>query len=341
MAHSSGGGSHGGGTHSGNRSQNYSNRNSHSFRRSYSGNLFDSVRISNHHFLGASEYVYYDQHGDYHYIYADCIPDKPDLVITIILSFVIMIIGFSLVWLMLDIGLFVPQPISISSYESGVYLESSIDIGDESTTFYAMQGMLETTGVSPAVEVVEDADWNANYTNLETFAFSEYYRLFDDESHWLVIISYPNEIADDDFVDWKWEGIIGDDCESVINSETEDYFTLTMQKYLLRSKQTSLGDSLALAYKEFTASALKTQYDITFLAISLIFVLLTIMLIVLVIRKYIKEMNCYKAIKVPKGATMQKCIYCDRPYVVGTTLVCPGCGAPLNINESDNTITNE
>ena len=242
----------------------------------------------------------------------------------------ILVIGLVLTWFMMDIGLFVPKPIDTSSYESGIYLKSSPDIGDEAAALDAMQDMLETTGISPAVEVVDDAAWSANYTDLETFAFSEYYRLFDDESHWIVVISYPGKTAADGFVNWQWEGIIGDDCESVISQESEERFTLIMQKYLLRSEQTSLGDSLALAYDEFTAGALATQYDVAFLIISAVFALLTLMLLVLVIRNYTREKICYKATKVPANATLQKCTYCDRPYVVGTTLVCPGCGAPVS-----------
>ena len=338
MAHSSGGGSHGGGTHSG--SHGHSHSSSRSSGGSHGGASFDSVRISRHRFPGAREYVYYDRRGNYHYIYADYTPDKPDLAITIILSIMILVMGLGLAWFMMDIGLFVPRPISTSSYESGIYLESSLNIGDESAALDAMQYMLETTGVSPAVEVVVNAAWNANYTDLETFAFSEYYRLFDDESHWLVVISYPDETAADGFVNWQWEGIIGDDCESIISSEAEDRFTIIMQKYLLRSEQTSLGNSLASACDEFTAGVLAVQYDGVFLALSVIFALFTLMLLILAIRNYILKMVCYKAAKVPTGVTMQKCSYCDRPYVVGATLVCPGCGAPVNINvsnESDKT----
>ena len=335
MAHSSGGGSHGGGTHSGSHSHSHKTRSS--YKSSHGDVSFNSVKISRHRFPGAHEYVYYDRHGDYHYIYSEYTPDKPDLIITIILSIMILIVGLVLAWFFMNIGLFIPRPISASSYESGIYMESSPDIGDRSAALDAMQNMLKTTGVSPAVEVVNDTDWITNYTDLETFAFSEYYRLFDDESHWLIVISYPNEAADDGFVNWQWEGIIGDDCESVINSESEDQFTLIIQKNLLRIEQTSLGDSLALAYDEFTKDVLSTQYDAAFLTISAIFALLTLMLIVVIIRKYTRELTCYKATKVPAGATLQKCIYCDRPYVVGTTLVCPGCGAPVNINENVNT----
>ena len=341
MAHSSGGGSHGGGTHSGSHNHSHSHKSSSSGGR-HGGTSFDPpVRISRRRFPGAREYVYYDRRGDYHYIYTDSTPDAPDLAITVILSILILVIGLILVWFNMSIGLFVPQPINTSYYESGIYLESSLDIGNESVARDAMQDMLEATGVSPAVEVVDDSAWSANYTDLETFAFSEYYRLFDDESHWLIVISYPDETAADGFVDWKWEGIIGDDCESVINEEKEDQFTLTMQKYLLRSEQTGLGDSLASAYDEFTASALTPQYDIVFLVLSAVFALVTLLLIVLVIRKYIREKTCSKATKVPADATLQKCSHCGRPYVVGTTLICPGCGAPVSINESGNTAANE
>ena len=333
MAHSSGGGSHGGGTHSGGYSHSHSSRSSGG---SYGGGSFVPTHISRRRFSGAREYVYYDRRGNYHYIYADSNPDKPDLATTIMLSVMFLVIGLGLAWFMLDIGLFAPQPISASSYESGIYLESSLDIGDESAALDAMQDMLETTGVSPAVEVVDDAAWSANYTNLETFAFSEYYRLFDDESHWLVVISYPDETADDGFVDCQWEGIIGDDCASVVSFDAEDRFTLIMQKYLLRSEQTSLGDALASAYDEFTAGALETQYDATFLVLAAIFALFTFMLVFLMIRKYIREKTCYKATQVPAGATLQNCAYCGRPYVVGTIQLCPGCGAPASIKEDGN-----
>lgn len=332
MAHSSGGGSHSGGSHGGSHSYSSSSRSGSS---SYSGTSEPTAKISRRRFKGASSYVYYDRRGRYHYIYSDRTPSKPDLSLSVFVALLFLGIGGGIAWIVLQLGFFTPESLNPKSYDSGVIIESHIDIGDESTAYNAMSQMLDITGVSPAVEIVKDSEWINSYTSLEKFAYSEYYRWFDDEKHWLVVVSYPDNYNTVKFIDWKWEGIIGDDCYPAVSSNSEEMFTTIFHRYMKSSSPETLSDSLASAYNEFSSTAMKNQFDQGALFIAGIIGIITILIVFLTFDSYVKEKKCYGARRVAPNAPEEKCEFCQRAYITGSVSECPGCGASLT-HENNN-----
>ena len=60
-----------------------------------------------------------------------------------------------------------------------------------------------------------------------------YISAFADEKHWLVV--YCKDNAEQT---WSWEGMIGDDCESIISTDFENEFTKQMQSNLQDDSKT-------------------------------------------------------------------------------------------------------
>ena len=64
-------------------------------------------------------------------------------------------------------------------------IEDSQQLLEDLTVFY------EKTGVTPGVVTVADFDWSERYENLEDYAMDQYYALYEDEVHWLIVYSAP------------------------------------------------------------------------------------------------------------------------------------------------------
>lgn len=329
MPHSSGGGSHGGGSHSGGHSFGGSSR-SYSSGGSSSSSYKEHVRVSHSRFTGANKYVYYTRGGRMHYMYAKKKPDTPDLSTTAVLIAVIGVIAGFLFFTFYNAGLYTPRKLDTSNYESGTMIIDNVGIIREKAALdKEMKELLAVSGVSPAIEIVTESEWNTNYESFEAFAYSEYLRLFNDEKHWLVVLSLPDDYKTVDFVDWRWEGMIGDDCYPAINSSSEELFTTTVQRYLLRSEVNYMEQGLANAYKEFANVCMERQIDRINLIMAAIVLAIFVILTWIAIADYIRQRKCSKAHVVTKRSKEHNCDYCGRLYLLGTVLACPGCGAPV------------
>lgn len=334
MPHSSGGGSHSSGSHySGGHSSSYRSSSSSSY--SGSSSYVPSARISRSYFEGAKKYVYYDNSGRMQYRYSDRRPEKPDFTVVIIAAIIFTLIGGGIIWLFLQMGLYIPRPLKASSYQSGTTIIDELGVIDNQKELETvLQEFLEKTGVSPAIEIVSEDKWYGNYDDLETYAYSEYLRLFDDEKHWLVVISLPGDYESQDFVDWKWEGMVGDDCYPAFNSESEDLFTTTIQRYLLRSESETIGEGLKNAYASFNQVCMNKQVSGVCLGVAGVVFVIYLLCMGITINSYLEDKICYEGVPVAKNAKERNCEYCGCLYIQGTVRQCPGCGAPIMAQES-------
>lgn len=327
MPHSSGGGSHGGGSH-------YSGGSSGGYRSSSgsSGSSVDVVKVSRKPYNGCVKYVYYSRGGTLRYIYADRKPSKPDLGVTIVIALILGFIALGIAWTLLEVGLYMPKALEVSSYASGIMIEDEVGVineEDEDELEQALEAFLDNTGVSPTVKIVYNDTWDDDYDSLEIYAYSEYLRMYDDEKHWLVVISLPEDYETMDFVDWQWEGMIGDDCYPAISTDMENRFTDTVHKHMLRSCVDDIGENLADAYMEFNGFCMEMDISYGFVIAAGILVLMYLAILWFMINEHIKESVCYKAVAVPHNALEENCEYCGNLYIHGTVLDCPKCGAPI------------
>ena len=235
MPHSSGGGSHGGGSH---RSSS-SHRSSH--RSSGSG---PSRRIRTGYFPGATRYRYYHRHKP-RYVYANYDIRKGRsplrlLMLLFYIPFFIAIVG------MASETFRVPQRLS-TDYDTSLVISDYINVlGDTKALENSMMAFYDETGITPAVFTVYNEDWQDNYSSLENYSYDLYVNAFDDEKHWLIVYSQPQE-PDSSFNDWYWEGMQGDDTSDILTSAKADGFNSDLQRYLT-DKSISVADAISRAY---------------------------------------------------------------------------------------------
>ena len=325
MPHSSGGGSHGGGSHSG------------SSHHGSGGTTRSGPVISRKPYPGAYRYVFYNMRTrapEYYYYQGE--PKKPGRAKVILLSMLISLFFVPMLVLLLSSMFYTPKKIDVSSYAAGaeVYDDAGLTAADGERLRQEMQAFLDTTGISPAVEVVETGEWQGRYSDLERFAYSEYQRLFDDEKHWLFVISYPEGWESMEFVDWEWEGMIGDDVSACVNTASEERMTDIVHKHLLRGTPQELGGCLADAFAECGGIVMRRQFDRDTIMPTLFMLAFYGLLLFLFIHEYRQKKRLSEAYKCPEGAKEYACEYCGCAYVEGTISSCPHCGAPIPVHDA-------
>ena len=306
MPHSSGGGSHGGGSH-------HSSSSHSSSHRSSSGGGSSRIRTSHTYFPGARRFVYY-RNGVPNYVYSDTDLSKGPS---------------KLRFLMLSL---------IHIQDDAQVLGDTTKLGD------ALEDFFNTTGISPAVMTVYNSDWEDNYTDLEKYAYELYVNRFYDEKHWLIVYSQPKD-PDDEFNNWYWEGMQGDDTDSIITSSVAYDFTNDLHKRLL-VEGTKVNDAITDSFNALTPTVMKFRFEGETFGIG-IFMLLFVGFHAFFMVFFRPDANKYKGAKEvpldgyyappqqtapqPQSVVMKQasCEYCGGVYTVGSCNACPHCGAPI------------
>lgn len=330
MPHSSGGGSHSGGSHGGS-SHHSSGGSSHSYSSGGSSGpnpLLDS-KFSRKPYKGANKYVLYNRRGKMKYVYHEGRITAPDWTLTIVSILIMSLIFVPIIWFASKFAYYKPTPIDLNSYNSEIIIDDHIGIIDETSMEESLQDFRTTTGVTPSVEVVYDSEWIDDYESLEGFAYNEYLRFFDDEKHWLFVISYPDEFRSQSFVDWKWEGMIGDSVYMAISSKKEAVFTDIFQKHMVRSTPEELQPAINKAFDEFTPLAMEVEIGRIAMAIAIIMLGLYLLCCRYFIKNHFDHVRMQKAYHVKGNSVQLECAYCGCMYISGTISTCPHCGAPI------------
>lgn len=341
MPHSSGGGSHSGGSHSGISGRGYNPSSFGGRRRGHSSGSFH--RISSGYFAGAQRYVYYKNKRPV-YIYTN----RNSTIARSVYYYKehAMIGGFFVVAFALLMGLVFcfaikpakklkPSEHNLCSLEN-IYDEADI-FTDTSNLEKSLNDFQEKTGIIPVVLTVTNETWNTHYNNLEEYAFDYYLKLFDDEQCWLIVYSEP-EHTDQEFNDWYWEGMQGDDTDDVLTDSILDEFKNTMERLLL-SEESSTEDVISQAFDSIYPELRRWGSDIDFVTIFVCFSLFCAEAFV----GYVAIENLFFYIKYSKakdavicdqsyqktGNNEKICDYCGGIYVKGTCKNCPYCGANI------------
>ena len=212
-------------------------------------------------------------------------------------------------------------------------IEDNLDIFEnEKNLKRSMKAFYEETGIVPAVITVKNEDWNKEYSSLEKYAYDEYVARFPDEAHWLIV--YSEEIKDNGFNDWYWEGMQGDRTDPVLTASRANKFTESLHKRLLQREKYSVDEAIAATFDEYTPQMMNIIMDkaqfFTCLFLFLVFGGST----------YYSFAVAYKSPKVPEqlkhakavnltAVYQEACSYCGGIYIVGMHRECPHCGAVL------------
>ena len=266
MPHSSGGGSHGGGSHGG----------SHSHGGGGGGS---SQRYSGRYFPGARRYMYHRRNGSVGYIYTDR-PIRKSSVIELIIPLVILIPFMFVPIIALfssGINFGPPKPLkTLSTYEQ-THIADNIDVINERELEPILAEFQTKTGICPYVMTVNNEDWQGRYSSLENYAYDLYVNTFGDEQHWLVIYSEP-ETPDEDFNDWYWEGMQGNDTDRILTESKANKFLDSLHKYLTKN-DVSVTEAFCIAFSEANGYMMERNTSLTDLLPFAFFILIWVIVI--------------------------------------------------------------
>lgn len=336
MPHSSGGGSHSGGSHSG------GSHSSHSSHRSGGGSSSggSSRRTSDVPFKGSRRYLYYRDNKP-QFVYANYDVRKPNRM-PLITGIIVFVFFLFPVLIGCIIGMVSsikkPQRIDFGNYKNKrpeFVIEDNLGIFENKKKLKgAMEDFYDETGIIPAVITVSNEDWNEDYTSLESYAYDQYINRFKEfhEIHWLIV--YSESTKDNGFSDWYWEGMQGDETDSILTEKQTAAFTESLHKRLLQRAKYSVEDAIGITLDEYRVKVMKTTVNTPMLLICLFMFLMfggISFYSFTVAYKPDKVPEYYKNAK-PCDLTMvyqEPCTFCGGIYIIGMHTTCPHCGAAL------------
>ena len=314
MPHSSGGGSSHGGSHGSSRSK-------------------ANMRYGSRFYRGANRFVYY-LNGAPQYYFSEqpytLAAAKKEKTKTLISNI------FMIFWgvLFTIFGFYsLPKKVTLD-YNTEIVINDSARLlsdTDEADMEKAFVSFQDKTGVTPAFYTINIKELKANGGTLHNYAYDLYVNTFTDEKHWLVVYCKDNVEQS-----WSWEGMIGDDCGSIISTDLENEFTKKMQSNLQNDSK-SLAVSVIDTFDQIGGKAgnVLGKQILTLLFIfgmGGLFLFTAVTTIIKAIKKKpeddprINSVQCPTAEAEPATA---KCEYCEGTFVVGVHTACPHCGAPI------------
>lgn len=334
MPHSSGGSSSSGGFSGGSSSSHSSGGSS-----SYSG--AHSSTISRTKPEGASTHYIYYHNGSYQNYYTQgCTKETLSTdfyyaVLCFIIATIATIVAICFAFTFI-------RPINVPRTQQSAYIQDNINCiteKEEAELNVLFQNFYEETGISMTL-LTTDNSYKEDFNNLELYAYDTYVKMYgDDETHWLIVYSQDNARY------WEFEGMQGNDTDSIISYKVANKFTSELDKNLRRYSNNNDINFSDVFSKTLESSIPKintiTLNDIDHLmgTIFLAFVAIIFFISGAVMcfdsrdRRIIKN----KAIEVPKKIKIleDKCDYCDGIYIIGTVTVCPHCGGALHPHDEN------
>ena len=341
MPHSSGGGSHGGGGHSGGGS----------------GGSGSGHRVSRSYFNGATRYAYYHKgridyyYRDAEYTEADKISQKKGIGFFFIVWYAFLIPIYTIAFISVFKDVFgKPEKLDMDYAKQDIVIEDRlglIDDKDKERIETSFKNFQDITGITPALVLVDNSLWNANYTNLENYSYELYLQNFDDEKHWLIVYSEDGNAEEGAWKDWYWEGMQGDDTDSILTASKTDNFTKSLQDALLKDDE-HFTDVFTAVFDGFTSVVMEKESDPMMQIFTPLFLLLHAFAMlgspVLVINSTKKNTErAANSVKLENGVQYVEdtCRYCGGLYIHGLHLSCPHCGGaleplgqPINVDSS-------
>lgn len=199
------------------------------------------------------------------------------------------------------IGSMLPtKPLTPSYVENGIHIEDRANlISNERELEETLNKFEDLTGICPYVITVNDSAWWDNYDSLENYAYSLYVNSFYDEQHFLIVYSEPDNAAELEFVDWRWEGMQGDDTDAIITVENFNMLSNDLQKYFTIDS-VSVGDALNKAFSSSLDYMMSGSFDLTagfgYIFFTLIWNGITYFAIFGIIKGYVTSKRAYREV---------------------------------------------
>ena len=321
MPHSSGGGRSHGGSHRSSRS---------------SKNSAANMRFGRSYYPGANRYVYYRAgmpqyyFSDRPYTLQNARSEKIKQFFTSIISIILAaIFGFS--------GYrSLPQKVKMD-YNTEILISDTARLlsdTEEAEMNEAFLSFQNKTGVTPAFFTINIKELKTKGGDLQDYVYKLYVDTFNDEKHWLVVYCVDNVEKN-----WSWEGMIGDNCGSMITTDLENEFTRQLQSNLMDNSK-SLSASVIDAFNQIGQKAGKISGNkiptlIFLFAGGGLLLFTAVKKIIGTTKQKPEDDPRINATQCPVAETEPetiKCDYCGNEFVAKLHTTCPHCGAPLENN---------
>jgi len=254
MPHSSGGGFSGGGFHGG----------SFGGYHGSGGNNYHGIH--KFHYSGANKY-YYLNRGNIDYVYSDQNISSRKYRKNQITLGIFLIVFPVLICTVLYFFLAKPGVKLNSVYidDDEIIINDTIDIlseSEEDELEEVLEEFYDKTGVPVEILTVNHSDWNwpvsaknhyssqKYYHTLEKYAYDKYLDEFTDEGHWLIVYSVKDR--DGDKVSWNWEGMQGDDTDSILMEKKTERFGKSLQQRF-KDDDISVGEALIESFEDLNS----------------------------------------------------------------------------------------
>ncbi len=167
-----------------------------------------------------------------------------------------------------------PSKLTADTSQYSVTIDDSGGLlGDTGKLEASLGKFKEATGVTPVVKTVYNETWRDEYDSLEDYAYDLYLSEFADETHWLIVYAEPEDkdaTLSTDFITqskdalkgvksdvpngydlFYWEGMQGDDTDSVMPASFVSEFNVNFQRKL-EAEEASVADSLSETFDLLT-----------------------------------------------------------------------------------------
>ncbi|MBP5574495.1 MAG: hypothetical protein J6X50_01975 [Bacilli bacterium] len=312
MPHSSGGGSHGGGFHGG----------------SSSGSSGSSTRYSNKPFASATCYVYYGRNYAPRLIYTNSTSINNEKVPWFSFIFMSIIFLFPIA-LFLFTGYHHPEKLKVD-YDTSIVISDQNNVlsdAEEIELKEVFGTFLDKTGITPAFMSVDNI--MTRYSgSLEDYAYSEYINHFKDEKHWLIVYYSTKDTKKDN---WAFEGMQGNDTDSILYTRVTDLFNNTFYNEL-EDDTITVGRALIDSFNKAKETAMDEIYylDTSSIVLTIVFTVIFASLITFTIISAKRASRLKDAVKAPSNnPVLKKCAHCGCAYYAETVFGCPKCGQPV------------
>lgn len=183
--------------------------------------------------------------------------------------------------------------------DNGNYIEDNIGVINNYDYLNKTLGEFqELTGICPYIITVYDSDWENNYNSLENYAYDLYVNHFYDEQHFLIVYSEPETVYNNGFVDWSWEGMQGDDTDSIITSNNFSEFQKDLQRYLTMNDYT-VGEAFQQAFHNSLGYIMENDNNSNmnpFIIFALIWDLIILLIVCSTISRFVKSRRSYEQV---------------------------------------------
>lgn len=312
MPHSSGGGSSGGGSHGG----------------SSSGHSGSSTRYSNKPFEGSTCYIYYGRGYVPRLIYTNAVPTTNNKGQWFSIIFMVVMLLFPIA-LFIFTGYHHPTKLK-EDYDTSIVIrdqnnvlsdEEEIELNEAFVTF------LDKTGISPSFMSIDHTALRYS-SSLEDYAYDEYINNFKDEKHWLIVYCSTKDTKKDN---WAFEGMQGNDTDSILYSRVTDLFNDTLCKEL-GDDTVTVGQALVRSFNTVADTAMDEIFylDASTIVLVIVFSGIIAFLITFTIISAKRASRLKDAVKAPSdNPVLKKCGHCGCLYYAETVFTCPKCGQPV------------